>query len=611
MSELTEKLKIPKFSIIIGVILIGIFGLAPNRVYAISRGSDQIILETPIEGANVSGSVEIKWNMRDSNQNSDNIPLLVDIFSKSCPNNGEYYGNILNSHKNVTRTGDEFTYLWNTRDAIQNKTGTPDGEYCLRVCAVFVQNGSNYYGLCDKHTITVSNTSNQSPKISSTPSNLNIKVGDKYSYQVIATDPEGDNLQFSLQQSEPILEIDQSIGLITSPELKNIGNFTVTIVVVDGKGGSDKQVFTLNVTSGDSSSTIKFTVPQKDEILNQDSVNIQWQISNSDNVESVKLSLSSDGENWQELTSLSPGDNHYKWDISKLTNGKYFLLLEAKLKTGENISTVSEPFTIAHQTSGESIPLITELQPEDGSKITDLRPKISAKYTPSDGATIDPSDVSIQLNSSALTNCQKTNSDISCDLQQDLSSGKNKLTIQVKDSAKKVVVRDWYVEAESGNSPQIQIANFWPILLILCVGAIILFIPWLLFVLYNRWKSKNGVSKITQPVSPAPATTIGVNRTVTPVQSVQTYQEAAPPPLIGTQEVTAGVNQIENVAPLSPVNYQQTPEVHQPTMYTSSEIPSWLKDDESGSRPVTETGQTPPPPQKNDENKAAQPYGFA
>lgn len=582
-----------------------------SPVSAVSRGNDQITIETPIEGARVSGNVEIKWLMRDSNQNPNNISFLVDLFSNSCPNNGAYYGTIIDSHKNVTRSGDTFTYLWDTKGAIKNKSNVPDGDYCFRICAIFIQGNNNYYGLCDKHSITIANTANQSPKISSTPSNLNLKVGDKYKYQVIATDPEGDLLQFSLQQASPILDIDQSTGLITSGALTSIGHFTITVVVVDGKGGSDKQVFTLNVTNEGSQNAITFTLPAKDQIYQQNQAEIKWQITNSDNVASQKLSYSSDGENWTLLASPDPTARQYIWDISKVSNGEYFLELEATLKSKEVISKVTDPFTISHETPGESIPLITDLQPEDGSKITNLRPVISAKYTPSDGATIDPERVSISLNSSPLTNCQKTAAEIKCTLQQDLSIGKNKLTIQVEDSLKKVVVRDWFVEIEGPSGPQIQTNNLLPILLLICLGVLAIAIPWILYVVYRRRKAASGAPIAVQQ-SPAPIPAPIVQTVMQPtLNQTPTYQETAPP-LIGTHEVVMQTP-LQPAPSVAPMGANNEPTIQQPSMYSSQELPAWLKDMDTASNPVTESGQTSPvspQQQQNEQNKASQPYGF-
>ena len=72
-----------------------------------------------------------------------------------------------------------------------------------------------------------------------------------YSYQVTAKDPDGDTLTYSLLKSPPDMTIDSDTGLIewlvTS---KDLGSYEIIVEVADGMGGTDQQMFTLEITAG-------------------------------------------------------------------------------------------------------------------------------------------------------------------------------------------------------------------------------------------------------------------------------------------------------------------------------------------------------------------------
>lgn len=90
-------------------------------------------------------------------------------------------------------------------------------------------------------------SANLAPSITSTPDTVAI-VDSLYSYQVTATDPNGDLLTFRLLTSPSWLSIDSTAGLIQgTPSISNVGDTTVTVTVLDHRGGSDQQTYTLSV----------------------------------------------------------------------------------------------------------------------------------------------------------------------------------------------------------------------------------------------------------------------------------------------------------------------------------------------------------------------------
>lgn len=95
-------------------------------------------------------------------------------------------------------------------------------------------------------TITVNNV-NRVPVITSTPVS-EVNETNSYTYQVTATDADGDTLTYSLTQNPNWLSIDSSTGLITGTALPVDADtpYAVTVNVFDGVD-SDTQTYTLTV----------------------------------------------------------------------------------------------------------------------------------------------------------------------------------------------------------------------------------------------------------------------------------------------------------------------------------------------------------------------------
>ncbi|WPB80855.1 S8 family serine peptidase [Archangium violaceum] len=91
-------------------------------------------------------------------------------------------------------------------------------------------------------------TQNQPPTIASITTQT-AYCGTQYSLQLSASDPDGDTLSFSLQQSPTGMTVDTSTGMIRwTPSACERGYFTIVkIRVSDGRGGTGTAQFTLNV----------------------------------------------------------------------------------------------------------------------------------------------------------------------------------------------------------------------------------------------------------------------------------------------------------------------------------------------------------------------------
>ena len=96
-----------------------------------------------------------------------------------------------------------------------------------------------------RFTITVAEPSNQAPVITSAPV-TSVTLGDTYNYPVEASDPNGDDLTYSLATNPSTdMSIDENSGVINWTPTA-IGSYEVTVEVSDGSE-STTQSFTITV----------------------------------------------------------------------------------------------------------------------------------------------------------------------------------------------------------------------------------------------------------------------------------------------------------------------------------------------------------------------------
>ena len=166
----------------------------------------------------------------------------------------------LNGNGSQDADGDPLSFAWslitNPTDSMATLAGAdtatpsfpPDkaGEYIAQL----IVNDGQLASPPDTALVTVSvpPPPNQAPSITSAAVTT-VRSGSLYSYQVIATDPEGDPLSYVLTTFPTGMTINAS-GLINWTPAST-GNFNVTVEVSDGKGGSATQSFTINVTVPD------------------------------------------------------------------------------------------------------------------------------------------------------------------------------------------------------------------------------------------------------------------------------------------------------------------------------------------------------------------------
>jgi hypothetical protein len=95
---------------------------------------------------------------------------------------------------------------------------------------------------------TAAGDQNHNPEITSSPPTT-LVPGFPYIYPVQAIDPDGDKLTWSLEEAPAGLMIDPQSGM-AGAEILPAGEHAVSVRVEDGKGGSDTQQFTLNLSGG-------------------------------------------------------------------------------------------------------------------------------------------------------------------------------------------------------------------------------------------------------------------------------------------------------------------------------------------------------------------------
>ncbi|MFQ5492736.1 MAG: putative Ig domain-containing protein [Candidatus Dojkabacteria bacterium] len=661
--------------VILVLLLVPVGVLIPKDVGAISNGNDEIYLATPLNKALVEGNEQFSWFMKDPDQTK--IPFQVDLFRKNCGANGLFFGVVVTGEKTSVSGGKIYNGTWDTDGPILDKSKINDGNYCMRICAVFKRNPSNFYALCDKHSVKVVNT-NRSPEITSNPKGLNLTQGDDFKYDVQAKDPDGDKLTYTFQKKPKFLKINNDSGVITSKgAISNVGSFEVKVKVADGKGGTDFQVFTINVTAQETDFSVSFTSPDSESVFSKDENLVSWNVSGDIDVEEITLFYSTDTEEWAEISSIEGNPEQFSWDVTGMTSGEYYLRLRLKDTSGNLFEVVSDKFTVATDDDdggGEEVPLITPKDPAEDGVTTETTPKISFSAAPSEGAEIDSQSVTVKLNDTELEDCSLSQGVVECIVETDLELGRHKLFVEVTDSLGQSAVKEWFFEVVTPVTPtpqpglgenitlfgnRIPIETFGLAIGILCVGLLLLLIPWLLYLFiirrrqeqsYDYYPDESGTgyevgdysptpdyststgdieiftpgsvgAPPADPLSPEPLEPEQPTPPVEPATDIQqpVQEDAAYEPTVGDQ--TLGEEQFVTPEPYSPRETASggakgAEPAHMPSIYSDEEVPDWLKTtDENASAPVSPSGEDfesrPGVVGSDDTSKPYQDYGLA
>ena len=189
----------------------------------------------------------------------------------------------------------------NSTTGLINWTPTSTGDYDV---TVRVSDGS----LIDTQSFTIhvreeSESTNQAPNITSTPITT-ATVDVLYTYNVDATDPNGDTLTYSLTTKPAGMTINSSTGLINwTPASAQIGNNSVTVKVSDGDL-IDTQSFTITVEGAGVTPNLKLT-PSSQTVSQGSQVTIDVVVENVTDLKGARVVLNYDASKLQYSSSTA------------------------------------------------------------------------------------------------------------------------------------------------------------------------------------------------------------------------------------------------------------------------------------------------------------------
>lgn len=148
---------------------------------------------------------------------------------------------LLSANPNNTTQAAEYLFAFSGSAGIQRLVLETQNEETVEI---LVNDGKGGEAIQNYTLSIVESSDNQPPVITSTPT-ISIALGETYEYQIEATDPNADSLTYSLINFPDGMEIDE-FGKITWIPTQ-IGEFTLEIAVSDGRGGSDTQIYRIEV----------------------------------------------------------------------------------------------------------------------------------------------------------------------------------------------------------------------------------------------------------------------------------------------------------------------------------------------------------------------------
>ena len=173
--------------------------------------------------------------------------------------------------------------------------------------------GESEAGFVDKAAPTGDNApiGNNAPTISGNPMTA-IDIGSTYSFTPTASDPDGDELTFSVKNQPSWAEFDKSSGALSGqPALGSVGTYaSIEISVSDGKDKSALPKFAISVDQvGTISTTLSWTPPTQNEdgsaLMDLAGYKIYWGTTPGQYTHSVKIENA--GMSSYVVENLTPG----------------------------------------------------------------------------------------------------------------------------------------------------------------------------------------------------------------------------------------------------------------------------------------------------------------
>ncbi len=347
---------------------------------SLADSADRFIVSTPSSNSVVRGNVVISFRAFDDEQLNINYNVRV-LDAATCRTSN--YGNINPGNSVPSNTNQNFSFIWNSTRT-NSTSNLNDGRYCLKICT-FLLNGNTPYSACNSRIVTVANN-NRAPVINSTPQNLRFTEGQRFSYQINATDPDENRLRYRFVRTVDGFRIDNS-GRVTNDSLSTFGlnaaAIPITVAVSDGVNPEVMQNFIIQVYSNTGAVTddesddeeildeeegndddkeknedeedptdedndtidedrdetevdpdtenYKLIFPNENSTVTSDSMVIKWEFSSYEGIDTLELEYSSDQESWHKIgDEFSDLRNYYVWDIAYFNNGEYYIRLNIR-----------------------------------------------------------------------------------------------------------------------------------------------------------------------------------------------------------------------------------------------------------------------------------------
>lgn len=507
-----------------------------------AQSTDEVVLQKPTEGSTISNTYEIEWKILDTD--IENPAYFIDVFNLACTQSGGNLGRITNS--GATVENNIYTFSWDTKSGNLSNSLQSGGNYCMRVCGILADGGS-VYSKCDKKSFVFSSEvtgTNKSPVITPAKEGFKVTLNEIFSYKVVASDPDGDELKYSFLNAPDFLTIDPKTGQISGKPTE-VGDIRFIVKVDDSKGGITTEEFTLNIQLTNTEKEVVFEFPKSASTVTPDNNIIKWKVKSGLVVKSITLSYSSDKKEWIEITKQDRDLGQYTWNISDIEDGEYFIRFLLVDQNNKLFEVFSDRFQVSSQGNVTETE-ITGLSPEEGSTINNNRPVISAEFRTPEGITIAVENIKFTLNDRIdLTMCDITAGDISCEIVGELSNETYTAYIELKDSSGATLVKEWKFNVdlegqtgeESEDSGGITGSSMQLILIIFAVGFLLIALPWSIYLIVKKRRNKTSeVTKLPED---------NVIHPITPITPEQTQ------PVIGSQGLDMGQAVNHNA-----INYQ-------------------------------------------------------
>jgi len=168
--------------------------------------------------------------------------------------------------------GDIVNYAWTVNDSLVNTQDSlifvaDTSAIGLSVVSVSISDGNQLSRDIIRRWGVLVRSQNHAPVIVSIPDTAAV-VGVEYTYDMDASDVDGDSLIYSLDVFPSGMTIDEVTGIVSwLPAMSQIGPNNVTLIVEDGRGGVATQMFTISVTAINHSPLIT-SVPETTAYVN-------------------------------------------------------------------------------------------------------------------------------------------------------------------------------------------------------------------------------------------------------------------------------------------------------------------------------------------------------